>query len=274
MKVSNHIYKFFSDYIYKHTGITYLEKDYYRLDSRFKDLIEFFELEAVDELYNKYKTSISPDMHAVLINSSTNNETYFFRDKKPFKALTKHILPELNTKYPLGMINIWSCASSTGQEPVSILMQLKDHAAKDFTRVNIKASDISERALSKAKLGIYNGLDIQRGLPITLLMKHFEQEGEENSWKISADILSKINYFSFNLLTDSFQKAAYHVIFCRNVLIYQDMDNKREILKNMFDALKPGGYLLLGNGESLIGISVPFEKESYDGLTLYRKPME
>ncbi len=274
MKVSNHIYKFFADYIYKHTGITYLEKDYYRLDSRFKDLMDFFELDSVDELYNKYKASISPDMHAVLINFSTNNETYFFRDKKPFKALTKHILPELNTKYPMGMLNIWSCASSTGQEPVSILMQLKDHAGKDFTRVNIKASDISERALSKAKVGIYNGLDIQRGLPITLLMKHFEQEGEENSWKISSDILSKINYFSFNLLTDSFPKASYHVIFCRNVLIYQDMDNKREILKNMFDALKPGGYLLLGNGESLIGISVPFEKESYDGLTLYRKPVE
>lgn len=274
MQISNEIYKFFADYIYKQTGITYLEKDYYRLDSRFKDLMQFFELDNINDLYQKYKTNITPDMHAVLINFSTNNETYFFRDKKPFKALTEHILPALESKYGTGMLKIWCCASSTGQEPVSILMQLKDKANKDFARVVFKASDISKEALSKAKSGVYNGLDIQRGLPISLLMKHFEQQGEENNWKISSDILSKINYCEFNLLTDTFEKNAHHIIYCRNVLIYQDMDNKKVILQNIFDALKPGGYLILGNGESLIGINLPFDKETFDGLTLYRKPEE
>ncbi len=275
MTISNEIYKFFADFIYEKTGITYLEKDYYRLDARFRDLVSFFELDSVQDLYALYKTNITADMEAVLINISTNNETYFFRDKKPFKALIKHIFPNIQGDTLMSPINIWSCASSTGQEALSILMTVKEKSPAFFNRVNIDASDISQEALNKAKKGIYNGLDVQRGLPITTLMKFFEQvEGEENSWQASKDLLSKIRYFHFNLLTSSFPLKKYDIIYCRNVLIYQDKDNKQKILKNIFDALKPGGYMILGNGESLIGLELEFEKESFDGLTLYRKPTQ
>ena len=271
MSVSNDIYKFFADYIYNHTGITYLEKDYYRLDSRFKDLISVFELSTVEELYALYKGSITPDMHAVLINFSTNNETYFFRDNKPFKALTSLMLPELAQKYTMGLFNIWSCAASTGQESYSILMSINDMKDKSFfPRVMIEASDISKTALDKAKKGIYNGLDVQRGLPITTLMKYFEQLPDEN-WEVSKELRSKIKFFEFNLLSGNFKENNYHIIFCRNVLIYQDKDNKEVILNNITKALKPGGFLVLGNGESLIGLNVNLKRVTHDGLTIYQK---
>ncbi len=275
MSISNEVYKFFADYIYNKTGINYTEKDYYRLDSRFRDLITFFELEDANQLYELYKENITPDMHAVLINISTNNETYFFRDKKPFKALIKHIIPELSKNKSIGFFNIWSAAASTGQEALSILMTLADKNPEFYAKTKVDASDISKEALDKAKKGIYNGLDIQRGLPITTLMKHFIQmPDEENIWQVSKDLHSKINYFEFNLLNGIYNKSKYDVIYCRNVLIYQDKENKQVILEKIFEALKPGGYMILGNGESLIGMSLKFEKEMFDGLTLYRRPME
>ena len=271
MQVAEHIYKFFADYIFAKTGITYEKKDYYRLDSRFKDLMEFFELSSVDDLYDKYKTNISTDMHAVLINFSTNNETFFFRDVKPFKVLTKHILPEIMENNKFGLINIWCCASSTGQEPLSICMQIKDKLGDDkLNKIMLTATDISAEALAKAKKGVYNGLDVQRGLPITSLMSHFEQLDNED-WKANINLMSKIKYGEFNLLTDNYKSDAYHVIFCRNVLIYQTKENKEVILRNLYKALKPGGYLLLGNGESLIGLKLDFVRHTHDGLTIYKK---
>ncbi len=274
MSATPAIYKFFADYIYTKTGITYLEKDYYRLDSRFKDLIEYFELDNVDALYDMYKGNITPDMHAVLINFSTNNETYFFRDKRPFKVLVKEILPKLMDQYTMGLINIWSAASSTGQEALSIAMSVSDKCDdKTLSRVLIDATDISKEALKKAESGIYNGLDVQRGMPITTLMKHFEQL-ENEDWKVNKDLKSKVRFSEFNLLTDIYRKNYYHVIFCRNVLIYQDKQNKENILNEIYTSLKPGGYMFLGNGESLIGLETNFERETYDGLTIYRKPIE
>jgi chemotaxis protein methyltransferase CheR len=273
LQVSDHIYKFFADYIFDKTGITYTEKDYYRLDSRFKSLLEVFELDSVDALYDKYKSGISPDMHAVLINFSTNNETFFFRDNKPFKVLTKVMMPELKEMYTMGNINLWSCASSTGQEALSILMQLSDKDPEGFKRIQIDGTDISKEALEKARKGIYTGLDIQRGLPITTLMKYFEQQEDEN-WKVSSDLLNKIRYGEFNLLTDRFKENHYHIIFCRNVLIYQTKENKEAILRNLYNALRPGGFMVLGSGESLIGMKLDFDKETHDGLTVYRRKKE
>jgi len=274
MSATPEIYKFFSDYIYSKTGITYTEKDYYRLDSRFKDLIEYFEIADVNELYNMYKTNITPDMHAVLINFSTNNETYFFRDKKPFTVLCKEVLPKIMDQYKMGMLNVWSAAASTGQEAISMLISIKDKMGEDvFNRIMLDGTDISKDALKKAEAGIYNGLDVQRGMPITTLMKYFEQL-ENEDWQVNREIKNKIRYGEFNLLTDVYRKNYYHVIFCRNVLIYQDKQNKENILKEIYTSLKPGGYMFLGNGESLIGLETQFERETYDGLTVFKKPLE
>lgn len=270
--IREEIYKFFADYIYSNTGMVYAPNEYYRLDSRINDLVKFLAVKDVEEVFKMYKTQITPDMRAILINISTNNETYFFRDVKPFSILVKNVIPDLVSKFPSGNISIWSAASSTGQEAFSILMScLNQTDASTFSRINVSGSDISTDALKRAKAGIYNGLEVQRGLPIALLMKHFTQI-ENEQWKIDPTLMSKANFYEFNLLTGSYPKEAHHIIFCRNVLIYQNTENKKKILDNIFSSLKPGGYLFLGTGESLIGIQTDFERVSLDQGTVYKKP--
>ncbi|EQC49059.1 methyltransferase CheR, SAM binding domain protein [Bacteriovorax sp. BSW11_IV] len=270
--ISDDIYKFFADYIYKKSGMLYEKKDFYRLETRLKELVRIFEKNTVEEVYQMYQGTITPDMNAVLINISTNNETYFFRDVKPFKTLTKGIMPELLEKHKNGMINIWSAAASTGQEAYSILMSIHEAFGDEILRRSqCEATDISTDALSKAISGEYNGLDVQRGLPIKSLMTYFEQlDGDR--WRIKHNIHTKVRFGEFNLLTDFYQNQLYHIVFCRNVLIYQDKENKNKILNNIYKSLRPGGYMLLGSGESLIGMKTEFEKVDMEGMTVYRRP--
>lgn len=269
--ISNEIFKFFADIIHKASGMVYTEKDFYRLEPRINDMIKIFQLDDAEALYWKYKGDMTPDMQAVLFNVFTNNETYFFRDVRPFMVLTSHILPELWERYPDELIKIWSCASSTGQEALSTLMAIEnDMGAKAFQLIDVDATDISKRALEKAKQGVYTGLDVQRGLPIEMLLKNFKRLPSED-WQVLPKLLSKINFREFNLLNDSFPIKKYHIVFCRNVLIYQDFENKNTIVKNIFESLLPGGYMLLGSGESLIKVDSALEKITISGLTVYRK---
>jgi chemotaxis protein methyltransferase CheR len=269
--IRDEIYKFFADYIFKNSGMVYAPVDYYRLESRINELVRIYAVPSAEEVYQMYKNNITPDMKAVLINISTNNETYFFRDVKPFTVLSKTVLPELFGRLTNSPINIWSAASSTGQESYSILMSADlNLQPAQVSRISIVASDISSEALIKARKAIYSSLDIQRGLPITVLMKYFKQL-EENSWELDKKISSRVKFFEFNLLKDKFPVGFYHIIFCRNVLIYQERDNKNAILTNIYNALVPGGYLFLGNGESLIGVDVKFERVTIDNYTFYKK---
>ena len=258
--VKPEIYKFFSDYVYKHTGICYKENDYYRLDGRFNTLVKHFELKDADELYSLYIQKVTPEMHQVLIDLCTNNETYFMRDLKPFKAFAKEGVAYLNETFKNPpRIKMWSAASSTGQEPYSVLMSLESFGTGlDITKFSMEASDISSEALKRANEALYTGLEVQRGLPANLLIKYFDQVDEK--WQLKAHIASKVNFSTFNLLTGDFSLKKYHVIFCRNVLIYQNMENKKAILKNICDALEPGGLLFMGAGESLIGVDIPMKQ--------------
>lgn len=271
--ISDEIYKFFADYIYKKSGMLYEPKDYYRLEARLKELVKIFEKNTVDEVYAMYKQNVTPDMNAVLINISTNNETYFYRDMKPFKTLTKFIFPQLLEKNKSGLISMWSAAASTGQEAYSMLMSIHEALGDEvLKRCQCEATDISTTALSKAIEGKYNGLDVQRGLPIKSLMTYFEQT-DNDTWKINHNIHTKVRFGEFNLLTDVYRTASYHVIFCRNVLIYQDKENKNLILNNIYKSLKPGGFMVLGSGESLIGMKTDFQKVDFEGLTIYQRPV-
>ncbi|OUR96375.1 hypothetical protein A9Q84_08460 [Halobacteriovorax marinus] len=269
-EISLEIYKFFADYIYNHSGMTYLEKDYYRLETRLRSLVKLFELKSVNEVFDLYQGSVTPDMHAVLINISTNNETYFFRDIVPFKILTEYLIPNIQETKAVGTINVWSAAASTGQEIYSILMSLSEKYPDLLSKMTFEASDISCEALDKAKLGLYNGLDVQRGLPIAQLMKYFEQLSDEN-WQVKQEFTRKVNFFKFNLLKEEYPKAKYDIIYCRNVLIYQDMPNKQLIVNKLYASMKPGGYLVLGNGESFIGLETKLKRETFNNLTVYRR---
>ena len=269
--IKDEVYAFFADYIFQHAGIVYSKNDYYRLESRLNELVKILAVASVDDVYQLYKKNITADMKNILINLSTNNETYFFRDVKPFSIFSKVVIPEMLARMTFGQINIWSAASSTGQESFSMLMSAQENLKDvEYSRLNVVASDISSTALGKARVGNYTGLDVQRGLPITFLLKYFSQL-EDGSWQINDKILKKVKFFEFNLLKDKFPVDMYHVIFCRNILIYQELKNKKAILENIYNSLAPGGYLFLGNGESLIGVETKFEKVVMDNYTIYKK---
>jgi chemotaxis protein methyltransferase CheR len=155
-------------------------------------------------------------------------------------------------------LRIWSAACSTGQEPYSIAMLLKE-ADKVLAgwRTEIVATDLSQSVLEKSKAGLFSQFEVQRGLPIQMLIKHFTQVGE--LWQLNADIRGMVQHRQLNLLQDFSSLGTFDVIFCRNVLIYFDQDTKAAIFERLVKQLEPDGMLMLGAAESVVGITDAFK---------------
>ena len=199
----------------------------------------------------------------------TTNETFFFRDKVPFDHFRDTIMPEmLKARASRKSIRIWCAAGSTGQEPYSLAMCLKEMgAALAGWRVEIIATDLSQEVLEKSKSGIYSQFEVQRGLPIQLLVKYFKQNGE--FWQINPDIRAMVQHRQLNLLHDFSQLGTFDVIFCRNVLIYFDQDTKINIFNRLARSMEPDGFLVLGAAETVVGLTDVF-KPFPDRRGLYR----
>ncbi len=199
----------------------------------------------------------------------TTNETFFFRDKVPFDHLREAVIPELlKARASRRSLRIWCAASSTGQEPYSIAMCLKEIGpALAGWRVEILATDLSQAVLEKSRAGIFSQFEVQRGLPIQMLVKYFTQVGE--LWQLNADIRAMVQHRQLNLLQDFSHLGTFDVIFCRNVLIYFDQDAKIGIFERLARMLEPDGVLALGAAESVVGISDAF-KPYPDRRGLYR----
>jgi chemotaxis protein methyltransferase CheR len=187
---------------------------------------------------------------AQVVEAMTTNETFFFRDKVPFDHFRETIMPELlKARSVRKAIRIWCAAGSTGQEPYSLAMCLKEMAAAlAGWRVEILATDLSQEVLEKSRSGIYSQFEVQRGLPIQLLVKYFKQSGE--LWQINADIRAMVQHRQLNLLHDFSQLGTFDVIFCRNVLIYFDQDTKINIFNRLAKAMEPDGFLCPGCGRN------------------------
>lgn len=271
--IKEEIFQYFADYIHKHTGITYHESNDYGLESRLNSLAQILSLKDVEDVYRLFRQEITPEMHELVTDLATNNETCFFRDGRPFNLLTQDIIPELMKKNSDSKkISIWSAACSTGQEPYSILMTLKDKCpALNTWEVILDATDISPRVLKQARDGAYTQLQVQRGLPIMTLQKYFTLK-EDGTWVISNEFRTSVDFVLFNLLNGTYSFKKYDIIFCRNILIYQNIDNRKVITEKLYDALAPGGYLILGNGESLLKINDKFDQKILSKGTVFQKP--
>jgi chemotaxis protein methyltransferase CheR len=194
-----------------------------------------------------------------VVEAMTTNETFFFRDKVPFDHLRQTILPDLlHARANRRSLRIWCAASSTGQEPYSIAMCLKELGSTlAGWRIEILATDLSQAVLEKSKAGIFSQFEVQRGLPIQLLVKNFTQTGE--LWQLNADIRAMVQHRQLNLLQDFSHLGAFDVIFCRNVLIYFDQETKANIFSRLARVLEPDGYLLLGAAETVVGLTEAFK---------------
>jgi len=206
---------------------------------------------------------------AQVVEAMTTNETFFFRDKVPFDHFRDAIMPEmLKARAGRKSIRIWCAAGSTGQEPYSLAMSLKEMgAALAGWRVEIIATDLSTEVLEKSKSGVYSQFEVQRGLPIQLLVKYFKQNGE--LWQVSPELRAMVQHRQLNLLHDFSQLGTFDIIFCRNVLIYFDQDTKINIFGRLAKAMEGDGFLVLGAAETVVGLTDVF-KPFPDKRGLYR----
>jgi chemotaxis protein methyltransferase CheR len=194
-----------------------------------------------------------------VVDAMTTNETFFFRDKIPFDHFRDTIMPGLlAARARERRLRIWCSAASTGQEPYSLAMCLKEMKDKlAGWRVEILGTDLSADVLEKAKAGVYSQFEVQRGLPIQMLVKHFSQVGD--TWQISPEIRAMVQYRQLNLLSDFLHLGSFDVVFCRNVLIYFDQETKISVLNRIARLLDPEGFLVLGAAETVVGLTEAFK---------------
>lgn len=268
------ILKYFSAYIEKEVGIIYSDHNAFQLRNRLEEIAKMMGEPSINTLYATAQKGIAGAFKQMLLDVATNNETSFFRDPKVFRAIEQTVLPGL-LELATGSnreIKIWSAASSTGQEAVSLAILLEEQKSKikDPFSFKIVGSDISERVLSKARDGVYTQLEVQRGLPAALMIKYFGKD-ERDRWAVRPVIKQKMEFRRQNLKESFTQIGKFGLILCRNILIYQNVDSKKEILDRVSEQLEPGGFLILGSGESLIGLSQEYHQVAVDGAVIYRK---
>jgi chemotaxis protein methyltransferase CheR len=193
-----------------------------------------------------------------ITEAMTTNESSFFRDQKPFELFRTLVLPQLlESRAARRQIRIWSAACSSGQEAYSLAMLLHDEAAKVAGwRIEIIGTDLSAEMVERAKSGIYTQFEVQRGLPIQMLVKHFRQNGDK--WQISPQIRQMATFREFNLLGDLAPLGQFDVVFCRNVLIYFDQPTKSRVLEQVSRIMPADGLLYLGGAETVLGITERF----------------
>jgi len=260
-------FQLFGDIVKTRSGLILSEEKVYLLESRLVPLARRRGLESLEALANEVRRSRDERLLDEITEAMTTNETFFFRDNKPFDTFRDVVLPQLlKTRASQKSLRIWTAACSTGQEPYSLAMLLKEEAAKMAGwRVEIMATDISNEVLEKAKAGLYSQFEVQRGLPIQLLMKHFQQVGE--MWQIDSSIRAMVKFQPKNLLEDLGSVGQFDVIFCRNVMIYFDKETQDRLVRRYATYLKPSGLLFIGHSESLLSVSDIFKCE---GKTTYR----
>jgi chemotaxis protein methyltransferase CheR len=252
-------YEYLRKLLKERSGLDLSADKQYLVESRLVPLARKSGLSGIPDLVQAMKGGGAERLTSEVVEAMTTNETFFFRDKIPFDHLKEAVLPALiKARAARRSIRIWCAASSTGQEPYSIAMCVKEFGtALAGWRVEIVATDLSQAVLEKSKAGIFSQFEVQRGLPIQMLVKYFTQTGE--LWQINADIRAMVHHKQLNLLQDFSHLGTFDVIFCRNVLIYFDQETKASIFGRMAKMLEPDGALTLGAAESVVGITSVFK---------------
>ena len=251
-------YEYLRKLLKERSGLDLSADKQYLVESRLMPLARKASLSGIPELVQAMKSG-AVALTSEVVEAMTTNETFFFRDKIPFDHLKETVLPGLiQARAARRSIRIWCAASSTGQEPYSIAMILKEMgAALSGWRTEIVATDLSMGVLEKSITGLFSQFEVQRGLPIQMLVKYFTQQGE--LWQLNADIRAMVQHRQLNLLQDFSHLGTFDVIFCRNVLIYFDQDTKVGIFDRLAKMLEADGVLALGAAESVVGISDAFK---------------
>ena len=250
-------FEFLRDMLQKESGLVVTPEKMYLLESRLLPIANKYEVKNLDGLVDKLRVGNDNKLKYEIVEAMTTNETSFFRDSTPYDRLKESVIPYMLKNRTNKNLRIWSAACSSGQEPYSISMILKeDHRFADW-KIDLIATDLSKDILDQAKEGLYTQFEVQRGLPIQMLVKYFTQEGDK--WRIKDEIKKTVLFKEANLLRDIRTMGHFDIIFCRNVLIYFDTEDKAKVFSDLKSILEQDGVLFLGGAETVIGVSEDFK---------------
>jgi chemotaxis protein methyltransferase CheR len=251
-------YEFLRKLMKDRSGLVLSADKQYLVESRLLPVARKRGINGLGDLVQKLKSG-NESLAVEVVEAMTTNESFFYRDKIPFDHFRDTILPSLHrSRSGRKRLRIWCAAASTGQEPYSLAMCLKEMGGMFAGwRVEIIGTDLSTEVLEKAKAGLYSQFEVQRGLPIQMLVKHFAANGE--LWQVSAELRAMVQFRPLNLLHDFSHLGMFDVVFCRNVLIYFDQATKIGVLDRIARILEPDGYLALGAAETVVGLTESFK---------------
>ena len=248
-------FDFLRAYLKQRSGLALTAEKRYLIESRLGPVCRRFGIASLRDLVGALKVSRDTGIERAVVEAMTTNETFFFRDRAPFDLFRDVLLPQvIARRASQRRIRIWCAASSTGQEPYSLAMLLQEAGPRlAGWHVDIVATDLSTEVIEKAKLGLYSHFEVQRGLPVQMLLKYFTQVGEQ--WHIAPAIRQMVDYRHLNLLNGFESLGQFDIIYCRNVLIYFDAPTKADVLGRLAASLTPDGAILLGAAETVIGLT-------------------
>lgn len=246
------------------SGLVVTPDKAYLLESRLTPIARSFGYADLSALVMQLRGGRDDRLAKAVVDAMTTNESSFFRDGRPFEQFRDHVLPSLvKARSGQRALRVWSAACSSGQEAYSIAMcLLEDRRAWNGFQIDILGTDLSTEILSRAREGKFSQFEVQRGLPIQMLVKYFEQAGDR--WQVRREIRSMVQWREFNLLENLAGLGSFDIVFCRNVLIYFDQPTKRRVLEAIARQMPEDGYLFLGGAETVLGITDRFQP--VDGL--------
>jgi chemotaxis protein methyltransferase CheR len=231
----------------------------YLLDIRLQPILRREGLGSLEALAGRLRAGAAETLVRDVVEAMTTNESFFFRDGKPFAHLRAHGLPALHGARPQGVaLRLWSAAAASGQEAYSIAMLIEEERPRLGDRViEIVGTDIARAALARARAGHYSEFEVRRGLPAPLLARHFRREPQ--GWRIADALRARVTFREWNLLSDLRPLGRFDIVFCRNVLIYFDQPTKARVLDAVAGQMAPDGLLYLGGAETALGLSDAFQ---------------
>lgn len=263
-------YRFLTDYIYRESGIVLDDDKHYLIEARLLPIVQQSQLASLDALCAALRNNGDPPLQKKVVEAMTTHETLFFRDMAPFDALKTEVLPPLiEQRKTTRKLTFWSAAASSGQEAYSLAMLLLEMGLGDWN-IQILGTDLSDQILARAREARYMQIEVNRGLPASYLVKYFDRQGLD--WRLKDRVRNMARFEPFDLRKSMRTKGPFDVIFCRNVLIYFDLETKKQILKELRGALFPGGYLILGGAESTLNLDNEFKRVPVGRTVFYQAP--
>lgn len=255
-------YEFLRGLLLRRSGLALSGDKQYLVESRLAPVARHNDLDGIPAVIARLRRGDMPALEDAVVEAMTTNESYFFRDKAPFETFVQVMLPAIDAARPAGQpIRVWCAAASTGQEPYSLAMALKEHPrAAGGRRVEILATDLASDVLERARAGLYSQFEVQRGLPIQHLVKYFAKQ--DDNWRISQEIRSMVEFRKLNLLHPFTGLGRFDIVFCRNVLIYFGLETKADVLARIARSVAADGFLVLGAAETVVGVCDAFRPVS------------